>query len=78
VINPRGNAALGVRIRSIRQSQGHTLADIATASGVSLPYVSEVERGAKLPTLEVLTRLADALELTVVELLSGVHPYDGK
>jgi len=52
------------------------LAKVADASGVSLPYVSEVERGGKLPTLEVLTRLADALELTVVELLSRVLPYD--
>jgi transcriptional regulator with XRE-family HTH domain len=52
------------------------LADVAAESGVSLPYISEVERGTKLPTLEVLTRLADALDLTVVELLSGVPPYD--
>ncbi len=75
-MTPRGNPALGQRIRTLRKARRRMLADVAAESGVSLPYISEVERGTKLPTLEVLTRLADALDLTVVELLSGVPPYD--
>ncbi len=40
------------------------------------PTYQRSNEGGKLPTLEVLTRLADALELTVVELLIRVLPYD--
>lgn len=71
-----GNAALGARLRELRQLRGMKLAALANQSGVSLAYVSEVERGRKLPSLEVLDRLAGALEMSVVEVLDGVSPYD--
>lgn len=49
---------------------------LATRSDVSLPYLSEIERGAKLPSLDVLARIAVALDTTVVAMLKGVPPYD--
>ena len=52
------------------------LGALANRSGVSLAYVSEVERGRKLPSLEVLDRLAGALGTSVVELLDQVPPYN--
>ena len=48
---PSGNAALGARLRELRKEKGLKLAALANKSGVSLAYVSEVERGKKLPSL---------------------------
>ena len=73
---PSGNAALGARLRELRKEKGLKVVALANKSGVSLAYVSEVERGRKLPSLEVLDRLAGALGLSVLEVLDGVTPYD--
>ena len=72
---PSGNAALGARLRELRKEKGLKLAALANKSGVSLAYVSEVERGKKLPSLEVLDRLAGALGLSVLNVLDGVEPF---
>jgi transcriptional regulator with XRE-family HTH domain len=72
-----GRVALGVRIREIRESSGITLADGAVDAGISYSYLSDVERGRRLPTLEVLDSIAGALGVTVVILLRGIHPWDG-
>jgi transcriptional regulator with XRE-family HTH domain len=53
--------ALGAALRKRRKALGLTLAGVAGASGVSLGYVSQVERGANSPSLETLGRLAAAL-----------------
>ena len=73
---PSGNAALGARLRELRKKKGLKLVALANKSGVSLAYVSEVERGRKLPSLEVLDRLAGALGLSILDVLDGVEPYD--
>ncbi len=73
---PSGNAALGARLRELRKEKGLKLVALANKSGVSLAYVSEVERGRKLPSLEVLDRLAGALGLSILDVLDGVEPYD--
>lgn len=71
-----GSADLGSRLRQLRTERNLTLAVIAQRSRISLPYLSEVERGRKLPSLDILERLAGTYGLTVVELLSGVDVYD--
>ena len=73
---PSGNAALGARLRELRKKKGLKLVALANKSGVSLAYVSEVERGRKLPSLEILDRLAGALGLSILDVLDGVEPYD--
>jgi transcriptional regulator with XRE-family HTH domain len=65
---------LGERLRGQRQARGLSLADLATASGVSASMISEVERGAKIPTVLVLARLATALGVTVSRLLGEDQP----
>lgn len=67
---------LGARLRSLRTDRGWKLGKVARDSGVSLPYLSEIERGEKLPSLGVLDRVAAAFDLTVVEVLDGVAPWD--
>lgn len=71
-----GDANLGARLRDLRLQQGHPLKVVAKNADVSLPYLSEVERGRKLPALDVLARIATALDTTVPELLTGLHPYN--
>ena len=73
---PSGNAALGARLRELRKKKGLKLVALANKSGVSLAYVSEVERGRKLPSLEILGRIAGALGLTVIDVLDEVEPYN--
>src|SRR5438128_7883422 len=48
---------------------GLSLRDLAKASGVSAPMVSQVERGETSPTLAVAAKLASGLELTLSQLL---------
>ena len=54
---------LGKRLRARRAELGLTLGQVADRSGISLPYISNLERGRGNPTLEALTKLAEALEV---------------
>ncbi len=54
-------------LTQIRAERGWSLRELAERSGLSIAYLSELERGRKLPTLEVLDRLAVAFGMTVAE-----------
>jgi DNA-binding Xre family transcriptional regulator len=60
---------IGDVLRDERTDQGRTLADVAGAAHVSLPYLSEVERGRKEVSSDVLAAICDALELPLVDVL---------
>lgn len=60
---------LGARLRAQRQRAGASLDTLAAGSGVSRSMISDIERGAKVPTVLVLARLATALGVTVSRLL---------
>ncbi|TDN75433.1 XRE family transcriptional regulator [Pseudonocardia autotrophica] len=62
---------LGRRVREGRQRRGLTLQGLADAAGVSRSMLSEIERGAKMPTVLVLDRVAGALGSSVAQLLDG-------
>jgi transcriptional regulator with XRE-family HTH domain len=62
-------AAIGARVRTLRESMGLSLRDLAQRSGVSAPMLSQVERGEASPTLAVATRIAAGLDLTLSQLL---------
>ncbi|WP_239123247.1 helix-turn-helix domain-containing protein [Rhizocola hellebori] len=62
-------AELGLRVRARRHAQGLGLEQVAKLSGVSRSMVSDVERGAKTPTVLVLDRLATALGTSIARLL---------
>jgi Helix-turn-helix domain len=59
----------GDLLRRTRLSQGRTLADVARAARVSLPYLSEVERGRKEASSEILAAICDALGISLADLL---------
>lgn len=60
--------ALGEQLRAERAGRGERIADVAGRAGVSPQYLSELERGRKDPSSEMLSALAGALELTTSEL----------
>lgn len=61
---------VGDTLRRERQAQERTLKDVADAARISMPYLSEVERGRKEASSEVLAAAAHALGLTLGDLLS--------
>ena len=63
---------LGDVLRRTRREQGRTLADVARAAKVSMPYLSEVERGRKEASSEVLVAICDALHIELSDLLVEV------
>jgi transcriptional regulator with XRE-family HTH domain len=67
MVNDSGS--IGQRLRARRVALGRTLADVAEQSGLSLPYVSNLERGRGNPTLEALQALAKALEVPLASLI---------
>ncbi|MER5390382.1 helix-turn-helix transcriptional regulator [Saccharopolyspora sp. NPDC002686] len=64
--------AVGERLRRARTAQSRTLRDVSRAARVSLGYLSEVERGRKEASSELLASICDALDLPLPELLVTV------
>lgn len=60
-------------LRQERTRQGRTLAEVAGEAGVSTQYLSEVERGRKEASSEVLSSVCDALGGSMIEFVGGVH-----
>lgn len=52
-------------IRTLRQSRNWTLAELADKSGLSLSFLSDIERGRTLPSLTTLDKIAEAFGLTL-------------
>jgi transcriptional regulator with XRE-family HTH domain len=69
---PLWRDVLGERLRSLRLNQGETLVETAVRAGVSPQYLSEVERGRKEPSSEMIAAIAGALDTTLVDLTARV------
>src|SRR5437763_7608347 len=63
---------IGDALRSRRQSQHRTLREVSTAANVSLGYLSEIERGQKEASSELLAAICEALGARLSELLGEV------
>jgi transcriptional regulator with XRE-family HTH domain len=63
---------IGDALRSRRQAQHRTLREVSTAANVSLGYLSEIERGQKEASSELLSAICDALGARLSELLGEV------
>ena len=64
--------ALGDTLRNARTEQSRTLRDVSAAANVSLGYLSEVERGRKEASSELLAAICDALDLHLSDVLDTV------
>jgi transcriptional regulator with XRE-family HTH domain len=63
---------LGAALRRARRAQGRTLADVARSAKVSMQYLSELERGRKEASSEVLAAICGALRIDLPDLLTEV------
>ncbi|MEY4499773.1 MAG: hypothetical protein RL319_761 [Actinomycetota bacterium] len=63
---------IGDVLRDFRQQKGQTLRQVAARANMALGYLSEVERGQKEASSEVLASLAEALEVPVSAILREV------
>lgn len=69
---PLWREVLGGRLRALRAGRGETLAETAERAGISPQYLSEVERGRKEPSSEMIAALAGALDTTLADLTTQV------
>jgi transcriptional regulator with XRE-family HTH domain len=69
-----GAEEFGRRLKARREELGLSRRDVVEASGLSYPYVSQLETGYRLPSHKALAALAEALELDPGELSASI-PY---
>ncbi|TXF88521.1 helix-turn-helix domain-containing protein [Neolewinella aurantiaca] len=61
----------GLKVKQLRQEQGLSFSDLSKASGMSLSYLNEIEKGKKFPKQDKVKNLAKALGTTREELTNG-------
>jgi len=67
---PLVREVIGDVLRRARTLQGRTLREVSDSARVSLGYLSEVERGRKEPSSELLTAICDALAVPLSTVLT--------
>jgi transcriptional regulator with XRE-family HTH domain len=71
-VEPLWREALGRKLRETREARGDRLVDVAERAGISVQYLSEIERGRKEPSSEMIAAVTGALEIDLADLLIGV------
>lgn len=69
---PLWREVLGRSLRAAREEQGGRLVDIAQRAGISTQYLSEIERGRKEPSSEMIAAVTGALGVDLADLLAGI------
>jgi len=62
----------GSKLKDLRTQRGLTQLQLAMAAGIDRSFLSEVERGFKEPGLHTIQSLADAFNMSMSDLLSGI------
>lgn len=62
-------------VTGLRESRGLSRRELAEASGLSYPYVSQIENGDREPSIKALAALAGALGVELAELTTGADPW---
>jgi transcriptional regulator with XRE-family HTH domain len=68
---------VGEFIRQQRENAQQSIRDLARAAGVSNPYLSQIERGIRRPSAEILQQIARALEISAESLYVRAGILDG-
>lgn len=64
-------SGIGTRVRQLRTSLGHSLAEVSNLSGVSISMLSHIERGKATPSLTTLSSIGRALGVEMNEILAA-------
>jgi transcriptional regulator with XRE-family HTH domain len=68
---PQSPDLFAERLRREREKAGMSLAQLSQATGISKPYLVKLENESGNPSLDLLARLAEALDITVADLVGG-------
>ncbi len=60
---------IGLRLRQVRLEKGYTQHGVADKAGIGVVYLSEVERGKKMPSIKIFVRIVEALEVSADYIL---------
>ena len=63
---------LGMRIRFLRNERKWSQEDLALEADINKNYLSDLERGKRNPTISILKRIAEALDISLSELIKGI------
>jgi transcriptional regulator with XRE-family HTH domain len=74
-LQPEGEV-FGQRLRDVRQRLGVTQEALSLSSGLTQAYISDMERGLKVPSLTTILRLAVALQTKVMDLVGVFDKTD--
>jgi transcriptional regulator with XRE-family HTH domain len=74
-VEPLWREVVGRRLRARRHARGDTLAETAARAGIAPQYLSELERGRKDPSSEILAAVVGALGTSIAEI-SGLAHHD--
>lgn len=69
---------LGGRIKQRRHELGLTQAALAFRSDVHYSYIGSLETGSRNPSVDLVARLAKALEMDLGRLLEGLQDFKGR
>ena len=71
--NPKtGSEEFGELLRQSRERLGMSRRDLVEATGLSYPYISQLETGYRQPSPAAIQKLADALQLSLDDLFSAM------
>lgn len=70
-------ANFGEKLKNIRKSQGYSLSEVSSLSGVSKTMLSQIERGESIPTLSTLWKIANGLKIRFETLLENAPKQYG-
>lgn len=65
---------IGNNLRQLRKQKGYTLVQVNRQTGLSISFLSDMERGRTNPSLDTLQKLGDCYHVTVNELLGEQLP----
>lgn len=66
---------LGLRIKYLRSIKKWSQEDLALEANINKNYISDIERGTRNPTLMILERIANALDISLSELFKGIEKF---
>lgn len=64
---------LGQNVRKLREKKGWTQDELSEQADIHISYVGQIERGLRYPSLKILFKIADALEVKITDLFGGIN-----
>ncbi|MEK6790681.1 MAG: helix-turn-helix transcriptional regulator [Deltaproteobacteria bacterium] len=69
-------AILGLSIKKLRERKNITQEALAERADIHTSYIGQIERGLRYPSLKVLFKVADALNVKPADLLKNINPRE--